>query len=298
MKLKTIGLIVLMAFLTAGIVIGILFFNKNGSQRKPKDGFYPSNHRAYYAFSQNEEPIINLETFFVNNAFRTNPDRVTSYSDFALIDSEANTELPFTLREEDLAALKSADGLVFQDVDTVFDRMLQIPVVNVALSERAINFTQLRYKDPDGNQVVKEIGCITVEGGYPESKEAAAMSARLQWEKYEQPTFDQLEYIFSSGGKAVQIRSVSFGQTGVEPEITFPVQVAANDEITETYPVHLNKDVADEPMFYALKPKFEYETDGEIFTGTFGNTELEKYIAYDIDILEYLYQRSEKEKNL
>lgn len=82
------------------------------------------------------------------------------------------------------------------------------------------------------------------------------MFARLQWEKYEQPTCDQLEYFFSSGGKAVQISSVSFGQTGVEPEITFPVQVAANDEITETYPVHLNKDVADEPMFYALKPKF------------------------------------------
>jgi hypothetical protein len=289
---KGFVLISIIALLLIVGVIGMLFFNKTESDRLPNDGFYPINNYSYYAFASGEETYVNLDVFFVNNHFSTNPDVIKKYNDFKLISTENNVEVDFKLTDDDISFFQNNEFLFSDSVENIFEKTIRVDLVNINGNLNQINFNQLKYKNSKGIYETKDFGSILVDLNVKNDDEIGALSSRLEWVKYEQPTFDQVEYVFSNNTATdIKLTGLYLGETGVVPAISYPITLDPNKDTIVTYDVSLKKDKIDEPMYYVLKPRYEFEISSEKKTGVFSNIEIEKYLSTDININEYLYNK-------
>jgi hypothetical protein len=274
-------------------IVGVIFFNYLPENRVPSNGFHVIEHKAYYVFTDKEDKTIDLDIFFVNNDINNNNTLIKKYTELCLVSKEG-AEYPFSLSNNEI------DYYMETQKNNKYQSKIIEQTIKVNLSEFSdlldtVEFNKLKYKNERGQVVTKDLGSIRVDV-IVGSNDVVALSSRLSWTHFEQPTITEVNYCFENGSNnKIEINNIDYGSIGVRVEIPSSINLDSSEYKECMYDVKLDGEKVGEPVVYMMKPQFSYSMDGNKKTGLFANVSTEKYLDPELDLNEYLYIREKKE---
>lgn len=276
--------------------VGVIFFNYLPENRVPTNGFHMMEHRGYYAFQNNENKIIDLDVFFVNNNFNGDNKLIEKFSGLCLVSNDG-MDYPFALSSDEVEFFtKQINDDKYNN--RIIEQVIKIDLSKMDIPNESIKFVQLKYQNEKGQIVKKNLGQVQVDF-VKASDDVAALSKRVSWTRVEQPTFTEVEYLVENKSENnIEIDNLQYGSTGVNVLAPLPIVLGPLDYKEYKFDVKLTGEKPGQPIVYMLKPQFTYMKDGNEKIGVFSNISTEKYLDPDMDLLEYLYNKEKAESNL
>lgn len=270
-------------------IIGILFFNNMLKDRFPQNGIYILNNKGYYVFNNSEEKKIALIMYYVNNKLDKDPTLINQYSNFRMITSD-NKEYPFRLNDEQIKVFENISNDT--DRDNIIEQTIYIDLESMNFSLGLVELIGIKYDTEKKKDIYEPFGLVEVDFVATDDH-VTALSNRVSWMSYVQPTFTYVEYLFENySDKQIEIKEIYYGQTGVEIVEASSILLNPKDNKEIKYEIKLRDEETGKHVLYALKPKVIYSENGLEKPAAVANTSLERYVNPELELKEYLYKKS------